>query len=273
MAPDSEGRVAPPARSPLGLGPVRPPGTGQGARRPFGRARRHLGHAGGPLRPGPEGPFGRGAPPGVGAWFGGRIKTLHPGLLGGILAPRTEEGTAELERRSLVPNRPGRRQLLPVRGGTSRETEPTQSRGARGRGGGHPRPRGGKEPQVGRGADGPVRLRSGLGRARPDPRFPVRCHAPSPRPTRVRADGPVRLRHLRRTGALVDRGADAVPRDCDVPEGSASPPVRREPAPGDGRVRAGAARGNALAVAPRASGRATRSPTRISSTSTQPSPP
>ncbi|MCI4329289.1 MAG: bifunctional phosphoribosylaminoimidazolecarboxamide formyltransferase/IMP cyclohydrolase, partial [Thermoplasmata archaeon] len=25
---------------------------------------------------------------GVGAWFGGRIKTLHPGLLGGILAPR-----------------------------------------------------------------------------------------------------------------------------------------------------------------------------------------
>ncbi|MCI4324939.1 MAG: bifunctional phosphoribosylaminoimidazolecarboxamide formyltransferase/IMP cyclohydrolase [Thermoplasmata archaeon] len=40
---------------------------------------------------------------GVGAWFGGRIKTLHPGLLGGILAPRTEEGTAELQRRSLVP--------------------------------------------------------------------------------------------------------------------------------------------------------------------------
>lgn len=40
---------------------------------------------------------------GVGAWFGGRIKTLHPGLLGGILAPRTEEGTAELDRRGLVP--------------------------------------------------------------------------------------------------------------------------------------------------------------------------
>ena len=40
---------------------------------------------------------------GVGAWFGGRIKTLHPGLLGGVLAPRTDEGTAELQRRGLVP--------------------------------------------------------------------------------------------------------------------------------------------------------------------------
>ncbi|MCI4326491.1 MAG: bifunctional phosphoribosylaminoimidazolecarboxamide formyltransferase/IMP cyclohydrolase [Thermoplasmata archaeon] len=40
---------------------------------------------------------------GVGAWFGGRIKTLHPGLLGGILAPRTEEGAAELQRRGLIP--------------------------------------------------------------------------------------------------------------------------------------------------------------------------
>jgi phosphoribosylaminoimidazolecarboxamide formyltransferase / IMP cyclohydrolase len=40
---------------------------------------------------------------GVGAWFGGRIKTLHPGLLGGILAPRTEEGVAEMQRRGLAP--------------------------------------------------------------------------------------------------------------------------------------------------------------------------
>jgi phosphoribosylaminoimidazolecarboxamide formyltransferase/IMP cyclohydrolase len=40
---------------------------------------------------------------GVGAWFGGRIKTLHPGLLGGILAPRTEAGAEELQRRGLVP--------------------------------------------------------------------------------------------------------------------------------------------------------------------------
>ncbi len=40
---------------------------------------------------------------GVGAWFGGRIKTLHPGLLGGILAPRTEDGTAEMLRRDLIP--------------------------------------------------------------------------------------------------------------------------------------------------------------------------
>jgi phosphoribosylaminoimidazolecarboxamide formyltransferase/IMP cyclohydrolase len=38
---------------------------------------------------------------GIGSWFGGRIKTLHPGLLGGILAPRTPDGRAELERRSL----------------------------------------------------------------------------------------------------------------------------------------------------------------------------
>jgi phosphoribosylaminoimidazolecarboxamide formyltransferase / IMP cyclohydrolase len=39
---------------------------------------------------------------GVGAWFGGRIKTLHPGLLGGILAPRTPDGEAELERHGLL---------------------------------------------------------------------------------------------------------------------------------------------------------------------------
>ncbi len=40
---------------------------------------------------------------GVGSWFGGRIKTLHPGILGGILAPRTPEGVEELARRGLVP--------------------------------------------------------------------------------------------------------------------------------------------------------------------------
>ncbi len=40
---------------------------------------------------------------GIGEWFGGRVKTLHPGLLGGILAPRTPEGTAELERHHLLP--------------------------------------------------------------------------------------------------------------------------------------------------------------------------
>ena len=40
---------------------------------------------------------------GIGAWFGGRIKTLHPALLGGILAPRTTEGTAELAERGIVP--------------------------------------------------------------------------------------------------------------------------------------------------------------------------
>jgi phosphoribosylaminoimidazolecarboxamide formyltransferase / IMP cyclohydrolase len=40
---------------------------------------------------------------GIGAWFGGRVKTLHPALLGGILAPRTEEGRREMQERSLKP--------------------------------------------------------------------------------------------------------------------------------------------------------------------------
>lgn len=39
---------------------------------------------------------------GIGAWFGGRVKTLHPGLLGGILAPRTEAGRRELNERGLL---------------------------------------------------------------------------------------------------------------------------------------------------------------------------
>jgi phosphoribosylaminoimidazolecarboxamide formyltransferase/IMP cyclohydrolase len=40
---------------------------------------------------------------GVGAWFGGRVKTLHPALLGGILAPRTDAGERELKERGLLP--------------------------------------------------------------------------------------------------------------------------------------------------------------------------
>lgn len=40
---------------------------------------------------------------GIASWFGGRIKTLHPGILGGILAPRSEEGRRELSERSLLP--------------------------------------------------------------------------------------------------------------------------------------------------------------------------
>jgi len=40
---------------------------------------------------------------GIGSWFGGRIKTLHPGILGGILAPRTEAGRTELAERGLLP--------------------------------------------------------------------------------------------------------------------------------------------------------------------------
>jgi phosphoribosylaminoimidazolecarboxamide formyltransferase / IMP cyclohydrolase len=39
---------------------------------------------------------------GIGAWFGGRIKTLHPGILGGVLAPRSPEGDAELAQHGLV---------------------------------------------------------------------------------------------------------------------------------------------------------------------------
>ena len=40
---------------------------------------------------------------GIGSWFAGRIKTLHPGILGGVLAPRTEEGLRELAARGLLP--------------------------------------------------------------------------------------------------------------------------------------------------------------------------
>jgi len=40
---------------------------------------------------------------GVSAWFGGRVKTLHPALLGGILAPRTPEGVREMRERALRP--------------------------------------------------------------------------------------------------------------------------------------------------------------------------
>ncbi|MCI4364757.1 MAG: bifunctional phosphoribosylaminoimidazolecarboxamide formyltransferase/IMP cyclohydrolase [Thermoplasmata archaeon] len=39
---------------------------------------------------------------GIAAWFDGRVKTLHPGLLGGILAPRTEAGRRELADRGLL---------------------------------------------------------------------------------------------------------------------------------------------------------------------------
>ena len=40
---------------------------------------------------------------GIGSWFSGRIKTLHPGILGGVLAPRTDEGRTELAERRLLP--------------------------------------------------------------------------------------------------------------------------------------------------------------------------
>lgn len=39
---------------------------------------------------------------GIGAWFDGRIKTLHPGILGGILAPRTAAGDRELGEHKLL---------------------------------------------------------------------------------------------------------------------------------------------------------------------------
>lgn len=38
---------------------------------------------------------------GIGSWFGGRVKTLHPGVLGGVLAPGSEAGRAELAERGL----------------------------------------------------------------------------------------------------------------------------------------------------------------------------
>jgi phosphoribosylaminoimidazolecarboxamide formyltransferase / IMP cyclohydrolase len=40
---------------------------------------------------------------GVADWFGGRVKTLHPALLGGILAPRTDAGRREMGERGLRP--------------------------------------------------------------------------------------------------------------------------------------------------------------------------
>ena len=40
---------------------------------------------------------------GIGSWFSGRIKTLHPGILGGVLAPRTDDGRRELSERKLLP--------------------------------------------------------------------------------------------------------------------------------------------------------------------------
>lgn len=40
---------------------------------------------------------------GIGSWFGGRVKTLHPALLAGILAPRTPEGQRELTERGFLP--------------------------------------------------------------------------------------------------------------------------------------------------------------------------
>jgi phosphoribosylaminoimidazolecarboxamide formyltransferase / IMP cyclohydrolase len=40
---------------------------------------------------------------GVSDWFGGRVKTLHPAVFGGILAPRTLDGRRELEEHRLLP--------------------------------------------------------------------------------------------------------------------------------------------------------------------------
>ena len=40
---------------------------------------------------------------GVSDWFGGRVKTLHPAVFGGILAPRTADGRRELEEHRLLP--------------------------------------------------------------------------------------------------------------------------------------------------------------------------
>ncbi len=61
-----------------------------------GHTREALLAAGSPARPAEE-------LTGIGSWFGGRIKTLHPALLGGILAPRTMDGEKELARLGLLP--------------------------------------------------------------------------------------------------------------------------------------------------------------------------
>jgi phosphoribosylaminoimidazolecarboxamide formyltransferase/IMP cyclohydrolase len=61
-----------------------------------GGTRRSLAEKSLPVRPAEE-------LTGIASWFGGRIKTLHPGLLGGILAPRTPDGRKELADRGLLP--------------------------------------------------------------------------------------------------------------------------------------------------------------------------
>ncbi|HYA55027.1 MAG TPA: bifunctional phosphoribosylaminoimidazolecarboxamide formyltransferase/IMP cyclohydrolase [Thermoplasmata archaeon] len=61
-----------------------------------GGTRRALAEAHVPVRPAEE-------LTGIASWFGGRVKTLHPGLLGGILAPRTDAGRKELAERKLLP--------------------------------------------------------------------------------------------------------------------------------------------------------------------------
>ena len=61
-----------------------------------GGTRRSLSEAHVPVRPAEE-------LTGIASWFGGRVKTLHPGILGGILAPRTEAGRQELAERKLLP--------------------------------------------------------------------------------------------------------------------------------------------------------------------------
>ncbi len=38
---------------------------------------------------------------GISSWFGGRVKTLHPAIFGGILAPRDQKGTQELNERGI----------------------------------------------------------------------------------------------------------------------------------------------------------------------------
>ncbi len=40
---------------------------------------------------------------GLTSWFGGRVKTLHPKLFGGILAPRDAKGLEEIEEHGVVP--------------------------------------------------------------------------------------------------------------------------------------------------------------------------
>ncbi len=62
---------------------------------------------------------------GISSWFGGRVKTLHPAIFGGILAPRDPAGTREMEERGLHPFDLVAVQLYPFENALQRKPSPT----------------------------------------------------------------------------------------------------------------------------------------------------